>query len=292
MRRAIVAVLLTFVIAACTLAGAPPTSTPAASSTFSLSTTTTSLPPSTSTTLDPQVEVQDECGETEGEFTDGGVVGTGGAEDSDAAVIQSFSWSQVGACERLEVGFATLEGAPAVEPPSVAVQFFRWTGVIRLAFGAGVTEAVIGEQLVDTPAVGRLYTVTQVDNTMFVDIHLREPVFARSFTTTGPATVVVDITPGGQAYPDPAQRSGEIVALTPDPEALSYPVTVPGYALDAGPSIGGSLRTPDGSVVFGEAAVGPSDFTWGGFSMVFPDGPPGNATIQLDDGPTLEVTLP
>lgn len=219
-------------------------------------------------------------------------MGTGGSEDSDASVIQAYGWDPVGPCERIRVGFATAEGAPAVAPPSVDIAFLRWAGVIRLELGTGVTSAIVAEQLVDTTLVDRIYTVTQVDGTIFVDIHLREPAFVRAFTSSRPATVAVDIAAGGQPYTDPADRTGDLVIVPPDPTTLAYPLTVSGYTLAAEESIEGVLASPDGTQVAAEAAVGANDFTWGAFSMVFPDGPPGDVTLVVGDGPELGLTLP
>jgi hypothetical protein len=253
--------------------------------------TPTSTIPTTSTTINPDAALEEQCGELESDFTATGTVGTGGSEASDATVIEAFSWESVGACERIRIGFATPEGAPAVEPPLVGVRFLRWAGVVRLEFGSGVTDAVIAEQVVDTSLVDRIYTVMQVDGTMFVDIHLREPVFARAFTSSRPAALAVDLAPGGLAYTHPVRRVGELVLVPPDPAAATYPLTITGYALGATDSVEGLLRASDGSTVVGEAAVGPSDFTWGAFSMVFPDGPRAQVTITVGDQADLDLTI-
>lgn len=277
-------------IAACT--PSIDTSPSTTSSTVLATTTRPTVGDTTTTSIDPNAALEDQCGDIDGPFSASGTVGTGGNEDSDARVIEAYSWDQVGACERVRIGFATAEGAPAVAPPSMGVSFLRWAGVIRIDLGAGVTDAVVAEQLVDTELVDRIYTVTQVDGTVFVDIHLSAPAFARAFTTSGPAAVAIDLASGGRPYADPSVRVGDLVVIPPDPEVATYPLTISGYSVGAGDSIEGLLQAPDGSTVAGEAAVGPNAFTWGAFSMVFPDGPGGDVLITVDTAVQLELTLP
>jgi hypothetical protein len=289
--RRFVAVLLAIaLLSGCVPDAAPDTTAPAPSTT----TTSSTLPQTTTTsaTIDPNAALEEQCGDADAPFTSSGAVGTGGSAESDASVVQAYTWQHVGACERVRVGFATAEGAPAVTPPQVDVRFLRWAGVVRLDFGTSVAAAVVAEQIVDTELIDRIYTVTEVDGTMYVDLHLRVPAFVRAFTTSGPAAILVDLAHGGQNYELPATRNDGLVVIAPDPAATTYPLTVTGYTMEADDTIEGILRGPDGSTVIGEAVVGSHDFTWGGFSMVFPNGPPGLVSITIDEGPGMELTIP
>lgn len=291
MTRKAAVVLLALVTAACT--GSPAVDAPASTT---LDATTTTAPPVASSAVPSTTGDDDEfdgdlCGQPDVVFTEEGLVGAGGVEESDAAIIRSLGWEAVGECQRLRMTFATLEGAPAVSPPEVEVQLLRYAGVIRVTFGPTVTDTVIGEQVVETGWIDRIYAVTQVDGTLMLDIVLREPVFARVLAESAPAAVIIDVTPGGDAYPTSPVRAGDVVIIGPDPEVSRYPVTITGYTLGGDDRISGVLNAPDGSTVIGQATVGTSPHTWGGFSMVFPDGPAGDVTITVDDGPTLSLTL-
>jgi hypothetical protein len=289
-RKLLVSVAMLGLLAGCVEGAAPPSTAAIESTTTSTTTTTaTTTPP---TTLDPNAALEERCGGAEAPFTDSGSVGTGGRADSDATAIEAYTWGRVGPCEQVRLGFATAEGAPAVTPPEVEVRFLRWAGVVRLEFGAAVTAAVVAEQIVDTELIDRIYTVTEADGTMFVDVHLREPAFVRAFTSSGPAAIVVDIAPGGRRYPVPAVRLEDLVVIAPDPAATTYPLTVTGYTLLPGDTIEGVLRSPDGTTVVGGAVVGIHDFTWGGFAMVFPNGPPGDVSIRIGDAAPLDLIIP
>ncbi len=291
MTRKAAIVLMALVSAACIGSPAVDPTTP---TTLDVTTTTASAVASSTaptTSGDDDEFDGDLCGQPDVVFTESGLVGAGGVEESDAAIIQSLGWAAVGGCQRLHMTFATLEGAPAVSPPEVDVQFLRYAGVIRVTFGPTVTDTVIGEQVVETGWIDRIYAVTQVDETLMLDIVLREPVFARVLAESAPAAVIIDVTPGGDAYPTSPVRSGDVVVIGPDPEVSRYPVTITGYTLNGDDRIGGVLNAPDGSTVIGQATVGTSSHTWGGFSMVFPDGPAGDVTITVDDGPMLSLTL-
>ncbi len=283
--------LLVVGLSACTLAESSPTTLPHSTT---VTTTTSTVAPTTEAGSEPdQVTQVGPCADDSTPFTEVGTIGSGGATRSDAAVIDSFAWQVLDDCERFEISFSTPEGAPAVATPIVGAEFMRHVGVVRVEFAAGITEAAVTEQLVDTELIKGVWVFSSVAGTLVVDIHLAAPAFARILTEDSPAMLMVDLVPGGDGYPTPAVRQPDMVVLGPDPAAAGYPITITGYAESAEfETLTGTLVAPDGSVVVGTSAVADSPRGWGGFAMVFPDGPSGDVAISIEDGPTLELTIP
>jgi hypothetical protein len=287
--------LLVVGLSACTVAESPPTTTQLPSTTATTTATSTIAPP---TIVEPEPEPEPltavgPCADGAAPFTEVGTIGSGGASRSDAAVIDSFGWQVHDDCERFEMSFSTPEGAPAVATPIVGAEFIRHAGVLRVEFAAAITEAAVVEQLVDTELIEGVWVFSSVAGTLVADIHLAAPAFARILTEDSPAALVIDLIPGGDEYPTPVVRQPDMVVLGPDPAASGYPVTITGYAESAVfESLTGTLVAPDGSVVVGTSAVADNPRGWGGFAMVFPDGPSGDVTITIEGGPTLELTIP
>ena len=261
-------------------------------------TTTTATEPATTTTApDPGAPsstiVVAPCASLDVPFTDAGPAGSGGVESSDAALVDSIRWETHDGCERLRIAFSTLEGAPAVSPPAMGATFLRHAGVVRIQFGSSIVGSVFAEQLVDTELVGRVFVVTAFDGSLSVDVHLAAPAFVRSSAQTLPASVVLDLIPGGDPYPSPPVVDDGLVLIGPDPEtSATYPLTVGGYTEpDGRETIEGRLAGSDGSVVLGQGAIRPSDRTWSGFSIVFPNGPSGPVTVGIEDGPSLRLSI-
>lgn len=248
---------------------------------------TTSQPEAGSTVVLPA------CATEDLPFTQEGTIGSGGVAESDAALIESFAWEVLDGCERFRISFTTPEGAPAVSPPVVGAQFFRHAGVVRIDYAGAVVDSAVVEQIVATELVKKIIVFSTPAGTIATDLHLEAPAFARVATERSPASLVIDLIPGGPAYPAPAQESGGTVILGPDPATVGYPITVTGYAEPGtvGPLIG-TLESGDGTVVTGESAVAEAAHAWGAFAMVFPDGPSGAVTISIEDGPSIELTVP
>ena len=165
----------------------------------------------------------------EGEFTEGGEVGSLDHPGSDADIIGLITWTADEACETFTLTFETSEGAPATTPPSVGVRYLDVVPVIRLSLNTEAT--VITDQLVETPMVERLYVVRALDGGMFIDIHLAAPAQARFSVERSPAVLVLDLQPGIVDYPVSAAFSDHAVAVTPaDGATANLPVEVSGYA--------------------------------------------------------------
>jgi hypothetical protein len=285
--------LLVVGLAGCSFADtAPPTSQQPAT------TTTITIPVITPADPEPDPEpepvvVVGPCADDSVPFTETGTIGSGGSTRSDAAVIDSFEWERHDDCERLRMSFSTLEGAPAVAAPIVGAELIRHVGVVRVEFATGITEAAVVDHVVDTPLIDRVSVFSSVAGTMVADIHLAAPAFARILTEDSPATLLIDLVAGGPDYPTPVLRQADMVVLGPDPAFAGYPITISGYADSSDfERLTGTLVAADGSVVVGTSAVAENPGGWGGFAMVFPDGPSGDVTITIEEGPTLELTVP
>jgi hypothetical protein len=277
-------------LGACTVADPAPTTArldPAGTS-------TTTATPTTIPSPEPEpVGGVGPCADDSTPFTETGTIGSGGSARSDAAVIDSFQWETHDDCERLRISFSTPEGAPAVATPSVGAEFLRHVGVVRVEFAVGVTEAAVVDQLVDTQLIDRVTVFSSAAGTLVADIHLAAPAFSRILTEDSPAALVVDLVPGGDDYVSAPVRQSDMVVLGPDPAAAGYPITITGYADSSSfERLTGQLEAADGSVILGTSAVADNPRGWGGFAMVFPDGPSWDVIIIIEDGPTLRLRIP
>jgi hypothetical protein len=281
--------LLVVGLAACSVADSNPATTQQASTS-----TTATAPPTTAAPPAPEpTVVVGPCADDTAPFTETGTIGSGGAARSDAAVIDSFEWEIHGDCERLRVSFSTPEGAPAVAAPIVGAELIRHVGVVRVEFAGEIGETAVVDHVVDTPLIDRVSVFSSVAGTLVADVHLAGPAFARILTEDSPATLVIDLVAGGPDYATRALRQPDMVVLGPDPSFAGYPITISGYAdSDRYESLTGTLVAVDGSVVVGTSAVAENPGGWGAFAMVFPDGPPGTVTITIENGPTLQLTIP
>lgn len=284
--RAVPILALLLGVTACAPASSPATTAPV---------TTTSLAPTSTAATAAATEptmIVGPCATEDPPFGASGAVGSDDAQGSDAAVLSGFRWEAFEGCERVRISLATLEGAPAVNPPATGAQFLRHAGVIRLDLGGGISTAHVVEQVVDSGLVGRINVVESNAGGLAVYILLRRPALARVLTETGPAELVVDLIPGGEDYVTPPVVTDELVVIPPDPDAAVYPLTITGFAAPGtAESLAGTLETADGVVVTAESAVAPAAPAWGGFAMVFPNGPGGPATITIGDAPPFELTI-
>lgn len=246
-----------------------------------------SAPEASGTTL-----VSSACAGDQPPFTEFGAMGSGGSARSEAAVVDALGWDVLDGCDRFRLTFSTPEGAPAVSPPTVGAEFLRHAGVIRIQLASSVMETAVFEQLIDSDLMRRAYAYSTAAGTLIVDLHLAKPAFARVVTETGPAAVVVELIPGGDPYAAPADTGDRIVVIGPDPEVVGYPITVTGYADPELRQISARLEAGDGSVIAAEAAIAEAAGPWGGFALVFPDGPSGDVTITVEGGPVLELAVP
>ena len=203
---------------------------------------------------------------------------------SDAVTLTNLSWDRRGGCERLTLRFVTAEGAPAITPPGVSAQILRDPGVLRLALAPEVTSTSWSTQLVETDLVNRAYVVRRLDGGLTVDAHLDGPAFARLSAESGPATLIVDLVPGGEPYAEPPVLGADTVIVSPTGGTSPYPLTIDGYVRNGADDIvTASIEGSEGSPVRSSAAIAPDPVAWEAFAIVFPTGPIG--TVVLEVGP-------
>lgn len=183
---------------------------------------------------------------------------------SDSSTIGLISWDAQEGCESFTISFETSEGAPATIPPTVIVEFLDTRQVLRIRLEA--EETVITDQLVETAFVDRAYVVKALDGTLFIDLHLTQPVQARADVRRSPARLTVDLQAGLEPFEGMAALSDRTVLVKPpDGSEQSTSVEVTGYA-----------RTFEGNVlviatagddVVAEASAIAADWadTWGEF---------------------------
>lgn len=248
-------------------------------------TTTTTAPTTTEATGE-----QPECLDDATPFQQDGNVGTLFNDTSDAGILARIQWEQHSGCERLVIEFATAEGAPAVEPPTVGSFFIREAGVLRMTLGQPVVATAVAEQLVQSALVDRVFVVRTLDGGLFVDVHLAQAAFARMTTATGPARTLIDLQPGGPDYPASARRSGDVIVVEPVQSTLSYPFSVTGYLRTGAEEAEGTVVSlGDGETATAAGTVGDQSTTWGAFVILFPDGPSGRISVNVAGAVTFEA---
>ncbi len=260
-------------LAACTPAPVPTTAhrPPPSSTTLAVRTTTTS--PTAATP----------CDQGDTPLLGEGNVGRIESADTDAAAVHTIRWHEYPLCERFEIEFASAEGAPAVRPPTVSGTLVPESGILRVALGGAVTSSPIADQKVDTDLVRSVYLVRDLDGTLFVDLHLATGVLARVESATGPARVVIDLSPTGEPATARPIVTDRLVVTEPTGGNVGYPLTVFGYERDGGTDLEATITPADGAAVSASGVAAPHDDVWGAFVLLFPDGPSGAAVLEIGD---------
>jgi hypothetical protein len=167
--------------------------------------------------------------------------------ESDSSIVGLITWTESPLCEQFEIGFETVQGAPATTPPDVRVQFIPTLQVIRVHLGSD--GSVLHEQTVETALVDRLFVVHKLDGSTFVDFHLRQPVRARARVSNSPAKVVLDLQPGTGGFDGMAAIAGDVIMTSPsDGATTSTNIEVSGYAMSTTGAVT-VIATADGRVV-------------------------------------------
>lgn len=276
LRLGALAAAVSLTAGACTTASAPSTTASAPTTSVVLPTETTTPVDSTATTsgdLPP-------CLAGDAPFVEDGSAGVLTSSSAEMAAVGGVSWRDYGGCERLIIEYQTTEGAPAVDPPTVATLLIRASGVLRLNLDETVTTSRFQEQQVDTDLVDGVFAVRTPSGATFVDIHLADAVVARVANVSGPGRTIVDLRRGGTPYGGTPTRAGNIIVVEPLLGDVSYPFSVSGYALTDDDEITATLVGGTASI---EASAPISDHydTWGSFTLLFPDGPDGPITVDL-----------
>lgn len=272
-----------------TTAAAPVSETVAPTSTTAPSTTTTTSPPPLFTTSTTRVSETAEpqpippCLTPEPPFGDDGEIDSYNPTGSDSAILASIDWQAWGECERFLFSMASPEGAPTLVPPSALLTSFAERGVIRLQLGEGDETSAVSYQLVNTPLVDRIYVVKAPDAGLVVDLHVSEPVSARMIPTSAPATLTLDLRPGGIPFSRPPVIGSSAVLFLPSGREIHYPFTVNGYLRPGIDESVATLTGSDGSVTEARFPLAGTDDLWSSFVAVFLEGPSGWATVGVED---------
>lgn len=293
LRRGILAVIA-LLLPSCVTVQAPPTTTAAVESTIGAPTTTPT--PTTAGSIGPPISITSTtrfeetelrpippCLTEEPSFGGEGEIGNYTPTASDSALLATVDWRVWNGCERFLLSMASMEGAPTLVPPSASLVILRQHGVLRLLLGAEVETSAISYQKVDSPLVDRLYVLKSPGGGTYVDLHLTAPTIARMIPSSGPATLTVDLRPGGAPFTHPPVSTSRAVLLLPEGEKFQYPFAVAGYLRPGSEDWVATLTGANGEVVETGFPLRGTDDVWHGFTAVFPDGPRGWTTLQVED---------
>jgi hypothetical protein len=282
--RAILAVSLAAVIAACSANGA-------GTSTTVNSRRSTTAP--SASTLPPIIECQGT-----GEFGEGGALAEVVGVDSDARNLARITWDNNDQCESFNFDFATFEGAPATTVPDIRIGHLESFQVIRI--NMGIADAVVTDQLVETGLVDRLFVVRALDGEMFVDLHLSAPAAARARVTSSPARLTVDLRPGFAQFAGTSSIGDQVIVVSPANGTHVGPVTqFMGYARTFEANVLVIVTQGDDMVTETNTTTADHLDTWGEFretialpagnvSVFFGEAGPENGSL---DGVTVDLAV-
>ena len=266
MRPSIVIAVMGLVLAACSATSESPGST-------------TTLAPETTTTRAPSTEI---CLSGDLPFADDGLVAALGDTEGDATSVSQIRWDPSGSCERLTVSFGTVSGAPAKTLGPSAISVISYAGIVRAGLPAEVEASAVADTLVEGSLVNSVFVVRDEDGFIFIDIHGADemPIQARAFTTTSPATLVIDITRAETAAtPVGVTTTGSAVVITPTPGPEPYPTVVDGYVEPGLLAVRVQLIESEDVVVDRSVSVNGYNDTWQSFTTTIEEGPSGTAVL-------------
>lgn len=295
LRRGIPAVLV-LAVASCVTPEAPTTTVPPEQAAPTISTTSTTVatttstappspiaPTSTTRTEEPPLQPIPPCLTAAPPFGEEGEIDSHAPAGSDSTLLAAIDWQVWEGCERFLFSMASTEGAPTLEPPSALLIIFREHGVLRVLHGPEVETSAISYQLVDSPLVDRLYVLKSPGGGLYVDLHLAQPVAARMIPGSGPATLTIDLRPGGEPYSGSPLVTPRAVLMLPEGERFRYPFALAGYLPPGTRDWVATLTSANGEVVEAGFPLRGGDDLWLGFTAVFPEGPLGWNTLAVED---------
>jgi hypothetical protein len=218
-------------------------------------------------------------------FVADGPVPTDRGGPGDAARVQALRWHDYDACERVVIDLARENGGAASAAGAVDVALLRELGVVRVSLRdvewvqPDATDASFGGDLARSA-----YAVWSPDGRWtFVDLHLAAGAEAAATVLPNPARVVVDLRPGGGAFPGPPLSTRRVVVLQPRPGSGSYPLTVTGYARTFEANVVARLERDGEKVHETFTTATASVDAWGHFSITIQDGPPGPVRLHVGE---------
>lgn len=262
---------------------------------------TTITPTSTSTTVPGDV---DPCMSGDLAFDSDGLIAALGESVSDATRIDQIRWDDHATCERLTVSFTTDRGAPAATLGVTGVTVLAFAGLVRITLPDEIVNSAVADMVMDGDVAGRAYVVSDVAGKLLIDIHGSPeiPVAARAFTTSSPATLVIDlIKDSGATPPAGVATSDSAVVVAPSTGPALYPFTIEAYSAPATRSARIQLEREDIVSVDQTVSLPARPDTWQLVTVRIDDGPSGTTTLfvgQVDandrplDGAIATLDLP
>jgi hypothetical protein len=264
----------------------------------SLDTTTTTVG-HTTTSCPPSNEL---CIAGDLPFGDEGLIAALGEDTGDASSVTEIRWDPSATCERLTINFGAGSGAPAATLGPTGVSVIPYAGVVRILLPPEVSTTAIADNLFEGDILHAVYVVRD-NGQLAIDVHAVDgvPITARAFTTTSPASLVVDIQGAStDAIPIGVTAASTVVMVSPTPGTDSYPILVEGY-VSPGTSEVHLVLIHDDIFQIGETQIlnGETD-AWQAFSSMIDDGPVGSIVVfagsvgdddQPDEGARVSVTV-
>ena len=136
-----------------------------------------------------------------------------------------------------------------------------------------------------------------------IDVHAADgvPITARAFTTTSPASLVVDVQGAStDAIPIGVTATSTVVMVSPTPGTDSYPILVEGYVSPGTSEVHLVLVHDDISQIRETQILNGETDAWQAFSSTIDDGPAGSVVVfagsvgddsQPDEGTRVSVTV-
>lgn len=286
MRWKNVTIGLALIVAACT-PGSPDT----AQTTTSLALTTTTRGASSEICLAGDLP-----------FTESGLIAALGGGEGDASAVSDIRWDASATCERLTVTFSASSGAPAATLGPSAVSVIPYAGVVRIVLPPEVDRTAIADTILEGTLVHAAY-VFRNDGVLAIDIHAVDgvPITARAFTTTSPASLVIDVARANvDAVPVGVTATSKAVVVNPTTGPNLYPLTVEGYVAPGLRSTHVQLLSDGDPVAEISMALGGDADAWQYFASTIDDGPLGSVVVfvgsvdgngQPDSGARVSIRM-
>ncbi len=267
MHRFLAIVGVTLIISACS-----PGSPDVGATTTTAGVTTTSQQPSNELCIAGDIP-----------FGDEGLIAALGEDTGDASSLTEIRWEQSATCERITLSFGAGSGAPAATLGPTGVSVIPYAGVVRILLPTEISTTAIADNLLEGDLLRSLY-VFRANGQLAIDLHAIDgvAVTARAFTTTSPASLVIDVARAATtAVPVGVTATPTVVAISPTPGTGSYPIVVEGYASPGTASVHVQLLQ-DGTRLTDETMIlrGDTD-TWQAISYMIDDGPDGSVVVFI-----------
>jgi hypothetical protein len=174
--------------------------------------------------------------------------------------------------------------------------------MVRILLPPEVTASAVADTLLEGSLIASAY-VFREDDMMAIDIHATDgiPITARAFTTTSPASLIIDVARAGtDAIPVGVTATSRSVIVTPTPGPGEYPMVVEGYVAPGLESIHIQLLVSSEPVADTSMALDGTTDTWQHFMAKIDNGPAGTAVVFVgtvdengrpDTGAVVSVTM-